>query len=211
LTPTASPRLRRSPSTWPPTDTGTGSGVGRHQATDTNHALHTGPYLSGLNPRTRLQGFHQRFFSYTFSSLLAGPGPSDSADPFRTLSELLPPSRAFPRPGCPQLHRPAATDQPRSPYHLRSIPQHLVAHAVALVQRRRGGIHPFIVIHLKLTPAHSDQLDASALCGMRPAVDGAALGTRTTSEDHAGRDAPSTASSDRKLTVISQQAATAGG
>jgi hypothetical protein len=46
---------------------------------------------------------------------------------------------------------------------------------------------------------------------MRPAVDGAALGTRTASEDHAGRDAPSTASSDRKLTVISQQAATAGG
>jgi hypothetical protein len=54
--------------------------------------------------------------------VLAGPGPSDSADPSRTLSGLLPPSRTFPRTGCPLLHWPAATDQRRS--HLTSTRFH---------------------------------------------------------------------------------------
>jgi hypothetical protein len=69
-----------------------------------------------------LQGFRQWFLAYTFSSLLAGPGPSDSADPSRTLSGLLPPSPAFPRSGCPQLHQPAAAGQRRS--HLTSTRFH---------------------------------------------------------------------------------------
>jgi hypothetical protein len=37
-----------------------------------------------------LRNIRQRFLSYAFSSLLAGPEPSDSADPSRTLSGLLP-------------------------------------------------------------------------------------------------------------------------
>jgi hypothetical protein len=73
------------------------------------------PISVRFEPALELRGFRQRFLTYAFSSLLAGPEPSDSADPSRTLSGLLPPSRAFPRSGCPQLHQPAATDQQRSP------------------------------------------------------------------------------------------------
>ena len=76
------------------------------------------PLSIRFEPALDLRGFKQWFLAYTFSSLLAGPGPSDSADPSRTLSGLLPPPRAFPRSGCPQLHWPAATSQRRS--HLTS-------------------------------------------------------------------------------------------
>jgi hypothetical protein len=114
LTPTASPRLRRSSSTWPPhRTTRLRSRPAPHQRYRPR-AAHR-PLSVRFEPVLDLRGFRQRFLSYAFSSLLAGPKPSDSAGPSRTLSGLLPPSRAFPRPGCPQLHQPAATDQQRSP------------------------------------------------------------------------------------------------
>ena len=69
------------------------------------------PLSVRFEPVLDLRGVRQRFLSYAFSSLLAGPGSSDSADPSRTLSGLLPPLRAFPRHGCPQLHQSAATDR----------------------------------------------------------------------------------------------------
>src|SRR6266542_1077822 len=47
---------------------------------------------------------------------LAGPGSSDSADPSRTLSGLLPPFRPSLRSGCPQLHCLAATRQRWGPF-----------------------------------------------------------------------------------------------
>lgn len=48
LTPTASPRLRRSPSAWPPHRTGKpASELARTHNNGTDHALHTGPYPSG--------------------------------------------------------------------------------------------------------------------------------------------------------------------
>jgi hypothetical protein len=93
-----------------PPDRQTGFGVGPHRTSGTGHALHTGPYPSGLSRVLDLRGFGQRFLSYAFSSLLAGPEPSDSADPSRTLSGLLSPSRAFPRPGCPQWSAPKIPD-----------------------------------------------------------------------------------------------------
>ena len=85
------------------------------------------PISVRFEPALDLRGVRQRFLSYAFSSLLAGPGPSDSAGPSRTLSGLLPPSRASPRSGCPQLHRPAATDQRWSPFTSTRF-QRLVAH-----------------------------------------------------------------------------------
>jgi hypothetical protein len=116
LTPTASPRLRRRPSTWPPHRTGQpASELISTGEPARSRAAHR-PLSVRFEPALDLRGFRQRFLSYAFSSLLAGPEPSDSADPSRTLSGLLPPSRAFPRPGCPQLHQPAATDQRRSPF-----------------------------------------------------------------------------------------------
>jgi hypothetical protein len=115
-TPTASPRLRRRPSAWPPHRT-------HKPASELIHLVLTRrgscaahrPLSVRFEPALDLRGFRQRFLSYAFSSLLAGPGSSEGADPSRTLSELLPPSRAFPRPGCSQLHRPAATDRRWSP------------------------------------------------------------------------------------------------
>jgi hypothetical protein len=115
LTPTASPRLRRRPSAWPPHRTNKPATELVPTAALTHGrrgscAAHR-PLSVRFEPVLDLRGVRQRFLSYAFSSLLAGPGSSDSADPSRTLSGLLPPSRAFPRHGCPQLHQSAATDR----------------------------------------------------------------------------------------------------
>jgi hypothetical protein len=110
-TPAASPCLRRRLSAWPPHQTRDPASELNVTRTSDGHALHLDPYPSGLSRVRQLQGFGQWFLAYTYSSLLAGPGPSDSADPSRTLSGLLSPLRAFPHFGCPQLHRPTATDR----------------------------------------------------------------------------------------------------
>ena len=73
------------------------------------------PVFIRFEPSATLRGVRQWFLAYTFPALLAGPEPSDDADPSRALSGLLPPIRAFPRIDCPQLHRPTATGQRRSP------------------------------------------------------------------------------------------------
>jgi hypothetical protein len=44
---------------------------------------------------------------------LAGPGPSDGADPSRRCRGCLPPSPAPPGSGCPRLHQAAATTRRR--------------------------------------------------------------------------------------------------
>jgi hypothetical protein len=50
LTPTASPHLRRRPSAWPPHRTGKpASELARTHNSGADHALHTGPYPSGLS------------------------------------------------------------------------------------------------------------------------------------------------------------------
>ena len=69
-----------------PPDLKTGFGVDRprHRAGAVTRC-EPGPYPSGLSRVGHLRGVRQRFLSYAFSSLLAGPGPSDSADPLRTL------------------------------------------------------------------------------------------------------------------------------
>src|SRR6266540_2798423 len=63
------------------------------------------------------------------SALLAGPGPSGSADPSRRCQGRLPPSPAPSGSGCPQLHQAAATAWRRSPFISARIPWRLVAHA----------------------------------------------------------------------------------
>lgn len=95
-----------------------------------------GPYPSDLSRVELLRGIRQWFLAYTFSSLLAEPGPSDSADPSRTLSGLLPASPAFPGSACPQLHRAAATVRRQGSFHPRSISSRLVAH----VKSARGEV-----------------------------------------------------------------------
>jgi hypothetical protein len=81
-----------------PPDRSADFGVDQHRANRSRSRAAHRPVSVRFEPALDLRGFRQRFLSYAFSSLLAGPGSSDSADPSRTLSGLLPPSRAFPRP-----------------------------------------------------------------------------------------------------------------
>ncbi len=60
-----------------------------------------------------------------------------------SLSGLLPPPRATPRLGCPQLHQPAATDRRQGPFTPARLWWRLVAHPspVPLGRRRPGSRH----------------------------------------------------------------------
>ena len=116
-TPAASPRLRRRPSPWPPHRTPLpASELTIRASRPMVTRCDPGPYPSDLSRVELLRGIRQWFLAYTFSSLLAGPGPSDGADPSRTLSGLLPASPAFPGSACPQLHRAAATVRRQGPF-----------------------------------------------------------------------------------------------
>ena len=130
-TPAASPRLRRRPSPWPPHRTPLPASELTIRASRPMVTRCTpGPYLSDLSRVELLRGIRQWFLAYTFSSLLAGPGPSDSAVPSRTWSGLLPASPAFPRVGLPSAS-PGSCDCPAAgSFHPRSISSRLVAHRV---------------------------------------------------------------------------------
>ena len=74
------------------------------------------PISTRLEPAERLRGFHTGSLSFHLLALLAGPGPSGSADPSRRCrgcSRLAPRLQGL---AVPQLHRPAATDRRRSPF-----------------------------------------------------------------------------------------------
>lgn len=90
FTPTASPRLRRRHFTVAsPPDRSPGFGVGRPAETGQPRTAHR-PISVRFEPALDLRGFRWRFLTYAFPSLLAGPGPSDSPNPSRTLSEAAP-------------------------------------------------------------------------------------------------------------------------
>jgi hypothetical protein len=114
--PATSPRLRRSPSPWPPDR--------RHHPTMEFPAR---PSRAGARccpaqiRQVRAGGFVLRSVQplvphVRLSVSLAGPGPSGSAGPSRRCQDCFPPSAASPASGCPQLHRPAATGQRRCPF-----------------------------------------------------------------------------------------------
>lgn len=117
FTPTASPRLRRRHFTVAsPPDHSTGFGVSRPAETGRPRTAHR-PISVRFEPALDLRGVRQRFLTYAFPSLLAGPGPSDSPNPSRTLSEAAyRPPRHSPDQAASQLHRPAATDQRQGPF-----------------------------------------------------------------------------------------------
>jgi hypothetical protein len=97
FTPTASPRLRRRHSPWPPhRTTATGFGVGQPAKTNQPRTAHR-PISVRFEPALDLRGVRQRFLTYAFPSLLAGPGPSDSPNPSRTSSEAAPALPGVPR------------------------------------------------------------------------------------------------------------------
>lgn len=65
-----------------PPDLQTGSGVGHPTQPKWPRAA-SRPVSIRFEPGATLRGVRQRFLAYTFSSLLAGPRPSDDADPSR--------------------------------------------------------------------------------------------------------------------------------
>jgi hypothetical protein len=112
-TPAASPGVRRSPSPWPPhRPLQTGYGVARRHRG--GRALLTGPHPPGSGPARRLRSVNAGS-SRTPSRLACRTRPVWQCRPVPALSGLLPPLRASPRSGCPQLHRPTATGRRRSP------------------------------------------------------------------------------------------------
>ena len=112
-TPAASPGVRRSPSPWPPhRPLPTGYGVARRHRD--GRALLTGPHPPGSGPARRLRSVTAGS-SRTPSRLACRTRTVWQCRPVPALSGLLPPSRASPRSGCPQLRRPAATGQRRGP------------------------------------------------------------------------------------------------
>ena len=101
LTPTASPRLRRRPSPWPPHRTGKpASELARTHHNGADYALHTGPYPSGLS----------RLWTYGASDSGSSRTPSHQCLP--DPSRLTVPTRPVRCQGCShhrvRSHAPAA-------------------------------------------------------------------------------------------------------
>ena len=113
--PAASPRLRRRHSPWPP-DRRNKPVQGVHRTKRT---------VARCNPalirQVRAGGFLERLsntgsLSLRLPVLLAGPEPSDGADPSRHCQGCFPPSPPFRGSDCPQLHPAATTTRPRCPF-----------------------------------------------------------------------------------------------
>jgi len=112
-TPTASPRLRRSPSAWPPhRRLHSASELTRiHQLA--GHALHPGPYPPALSRHSSYGASPTGSLVVPPSDLACRTRPVWQSPTVPALSGLLPPSPAFPGSGCPQLRHAAATARRR--------------------------------------------------------------------------------------------------
>src|SRR6266496_584762 len=112
-TPTASPRLRRSPSAWPPhRRLHSASELTRiHQLA--GHALHPGPYPPALSRHSSYGASPTGSLVVPPSDLACRTRPVWQSQTVPALSGLLPPSPAFPGSGCPQLRHAAATARRR--------------------------------------------------------------------------------------------------
>jgi hypothetical protein len=109
-TPTASPRVRRSLSSWPPHRfVHPGSGVARHLHTADAHGTPT--QIHQVRVGSTLTGLHALVPLVHLLVSLAGPAPSGSADAPRRCQDCFPPSPASPGSGCPQL-QPGCCDSP---------------------------------------------------------------------------------------------------
>ena len=124
--PAASPRLRRSPSPWPPRR--------RNQPApeltpphNRGHALHPGPYPPDLS-RWNSYGALTTDFSRAPSRLTCRTRTVWQYRHVPSLSGLLPPSPAPPGSGCPQLQPGRCDDPAAESFHLRTVIKRLVAH-----------------------------------------------------------------------------------
>jgi hypothetical protein len=113
-TPAASPRLRRRPSPWPPhRHRNPASELTSTAPRRQDHALHPGPYPPGLSRLSAYGASTTGSLSLHLLTSLDEPAPSGSSGTSRRCRGCFPPSPAFPRSGCPQLHQTAATARRR--------------------------------------------------------------------------------------------------
>lgn len=134
-TPAASPRLRRRPSPWPPHRTPlAGFGVDPPPASLRCRVVGSRaaprPISVRFEPGGTVTGLRTVVPCVHLLLTLAGPGPSDSADPSRTLSGPLATLPSVPRVGLPSAS-PGSCDRPAAgSFHPCSISSRLVAHRV---------------------------------------------------------------------------------
>ena len=110
--PATSPRLRRSPSPWPPQPTTLFDR--RVPRPPGGCAPLPSPDPSGSSWWSLLRGVQSLVPRVHLPVLLAGPGPSDGAGPSRRCRGCCPPLPTSLGSGCPQLHQPAAIGWRRS-------------------------------------------------------------------------------------------------
>ncbi len=108
-TPTASPRLRRSPSPWPPHRRIHSASELTRSNQSTGHALHPSPYPPALSRHSSYGASPTGSLVVPPSDLACRTRPVWQYQTVPALSGLLPPSPAFPGSGCPQLRHAAAT------------------------------------------------------------------------------------------------------
>ena len=107
--PTASPRVRRRPSSRPPRQTKLLSDGVASRMIDGGRALLPGPDPPGFEPVRVLRGFNHWFTCVTPLCLARRTPAIWWCWPIPALTGLLPPDPASPGSGCPPLHRTAAT------------------------------------------------------------------------------------------------------
>jgi hypothetical protein len=141
FTPTASPRLRRRHSPWPPhRGNSPGFGVDLHPPRAvTGHALQTGPYPPGWS-RHAAYGVSNTGFSRTPSRLASRARTVWQYRHVPSLTGLLPTL-----PGVPRIRLPPASpgccDSPAvESSHLHSVTRRLVAHGLVHVQMCSLGV-----------------------------------------------------------------------
>jgi hypothetical protein len=123
--PAASPRVRRSLSSWPPRRSEhPGCGVARPVLTAGAHDTPT--QIHQVRVGSTLTGLHALVPLVHLLVSLAGPAPSGSADAPRRCQDCSPPSPASPGSGCPQL-QPGCCDSPAArafhPYSVTLAPR----------------------------------------------------------------------------------------
>jgi hypothetical protein len=143
--PAASPRVRRSPSSWPPGQPNDSRPWSRLSLTRARRALLTGPDPPGSSRRSCFRGFHH-WFLHSYASPSRLPGPSRLAVPTRPVVVGAAPTL----PGVSQVRLPPASpgccDSPTAePFHLHPVSWRLVAHPLhlpPLPPKPRRGLHP---------------------------------------------------------------------
>ena len=125
--PATSPRLRRRPSPWPPDQRHQPVEESPHTTLLCGYALLRGPDPPGSSRWTLLRSFRCLVPHVRLSVLLAGPGPSGSASPFRRCQGWCAPSPSFQGSGWPQLQRARCDEHGAVASHHRPVGLRLVA------------------------------------------------------------------------------------